>query len=57
MNLCKYRDSLGVPNQGLHSHRFMGLAIMDVIFTIIGAMIISYFSKYSSRVEKLIFSN
>ena len=54
MNLCKYRDSLGVPNQGIHSHRFIGLAIVDVIFTIIGAMIISYFSK-GSFIYTLIF--
>ena len=47
MNLCKYRDSLGVPKQGIHSHRFLGVAIVDVIFTIIGALIISYFSKGS----------
>jgi hypothetical protein len=47
MNLCKYRDSLGVPNQGIHSHRFLGVAIVDVIFTIIGALVISYFYKGS----------
>jgi hypothetical protein len=46
MNLYKYRNSLGVPNQGIHSHRFLGVAIVDVIFTIIGAGIISYFSKW-----------
>ena len=47
MNLCKYRNSLGIPHQGIHSYRLFGLAIADVIFTIIGAMIISYFSKMS----------
>ena len=47
MDLCKYRDSLGIPNQGVHSHRLFGVAIVDVVFTIIGAMIISYFSKKS----------
>ena len=47
MNLCKYKNSLGIPNQGIHSHRLFGLAIVDVIFTIIGAMVISYFSKRS----------
>jgi len=47
MDLCKYRDSLGVPKQGIHSYRFLGVAIMDVIFTIIGAWIISYFSNKS----------
>ena len=47
MDLCKYKHSLGIPNQGIHSHRFMGVAIVDVIFTLIGAGIISYFSKRS----------
>jgi hypothetical protein len=45
MDLCKYRDSLGVPKQGIHSYRFLGVAIMDVIFTIIGAWIISYLTN------------
>jgi hypothetical protein len=47
MDLCKYRDSLGVPKQGIHSYRFLGVAIVDVIFTIIGAWIISYFTNKS----------
>ena len=47
MDLCKYRDSLGVPKQGVHSYRFLGVAIVDVIFTIIGAWIISYFTNKS----------
>jgi hypothetical protein len=47
MDLCKYQNSLGVPHKGIHSYRLFGVAIMDVIFTIIGAMIISYFSKRS----------
>lgn len=47
MDLCKYQNSLGIPNQGVHSYRLFGLAIVDVIFTIIGAMIISYFSNRS----------
>jgi hypothetical protein len=47
MDLCKYQNSLGIPNQGVHSYRLFGVAIVDVVFTIIGAMIISYFSKRS----------
>jgi hypothetical protein len=47
MDLCKYQNSLGIPNQGVHSYRLFGVAIVDVIFTIIGAMIISYFSNRS----------
>jgi hypothetical protein len=45
MNLCKYKNSLGIPGKGIHSYRFMGVAIADVIMTIIGALIISFFIK------------
>jgi hypothetical protein len=38
-------DSLGVPNKGVHSYRFLGLAIVDVIMTIVLALLISYFCK------------
>ena len=47
MNLCKYKNSLGEPDKGIHSYRLFGLAIADIIMTIIGAFIISYFFKYS----------
>lgn len=47
MDLCKYQNALGIPNKGIHSYRLFGVAIVDVIFTIIGAMIISYFSNRS----------
>ena len=46
MSLCAYKDALGIPGQGIHSYRLFGVAIMDVLFTVLGAMIISYFSKY-----------
>ena len=47
MDLCKYKDALGESGKGIHSYRFMGLAIADVIMTIIGALIISFFIKKS----------
>ena len=43
--LCKYKDALGTPGKGIHSYRFMGVAIADVIMTLIGALLISYFTK------------
>jgi uncharacterized membrane protein len=46
MNLCKYKDSLGVPNKGIHSYRLFNLAIVDVIGTILLACLISYLTKY-----------
>lgn len=42
VNLCQYKDALGVPGQGIHSYRIFGVAIADVIMTIIGAYIYSY---------------
>ena len=40
---CKYKDFLGEPNKGIHSYRFMGVAIADVVMTIVGAAILSYY--------------
>lgn len=47
MNLCKYKDALGKPNEGIHSYRIFNIAIADVIMTFIGAFIISYFYNIS----------
>lgn len=45
MSLCKYKNSLGVPGEGVHSYRVFDISIVDVIFTIIGAFIISWAFK------------
>lgn len=34
MNLCKYKDILGVPGEGVHSFRVFNLAVFDVLGTI-----------------------
>jgi hypothetical protein len=47
MDLCKYKNALGEPNKGIHSYRLFGVAIADVVMTIIAAFIISYFFKVS----------
>ena len=41
-NLCKYRDALGVPGKGAHSYRFAGIAIVDVVLTIVVAALIKW---------------
>jgi hypothetical protein len=46
VDLCKYKNALGEPKKGIHSYRFLGVSIMDVLMTLIGAAIISYFSGY-----------
>lgn len=45
MDLCKYKNALGEPGKGIHKYRLFGVAIMDVIMTIIGAFLISFFFK------------
>jgi len=47
MDLCKYKNILGVPNKGIHSYRFFGIAIVDVIMTILFALFLSYFFSIS----------
>ena len=46
-SLCKYRNALGVPGKGVHSLRLGGIAIMDVVMTLIGAYIIAYYARAS----------
>jgi len=41
----EYRHIFGKENEGIHSYRFLNYALMDVIFTLIGAIILSYFLK------------
>ena len=43
---CKYKNVFGEPGKGVHSYRFLGVAIVDVLLTIIGAYIFAYFTNY-----------
>ena len=43
---CIYKNALGIPGKGVHFHVF-GIAIMDVLMTIIGAGILSYIFKWN----------
>lgn len=43
--LCQYRHIFGKEKEGIHSYRFMDIAIMDVLLTFIGAIIIGYYFK------------
>jgi len=46
--LCKYGKLFGEVNKGVHSIRLYNIAIIDVIFTLLGAGIIHFFfQKYS----------
>ena len=41
MNLCKYKNALGIPGKGVHSYRIFNISVVDVLLTIIGAWIIA----------------
>lgn len=43
MNLCKYKNILGKPNEGIHSVRLFNISIMDVLMTIIVGILIQLF--------------
>lgn len=45
MNLCKYKNLLGIPGKGIHSFQIGGIAVADVIMTFIGAFFLSFLFK------------
>ena len=47
MDLCKYKNIFGNPNEGVHSYRILDIAMVDVFATIFTAYLISYFFKKS----------
>ena len=53
--LCKYKEIFGKVGEGIHSYRFLNIAIMDVLFTIIGAFIIKLFIPNSNVIFILLF--
>lgn len=40
MSLCKYSEIFGKPNEGVHKYRLFNLAIVDIVFTILGGIIL-----------------
>ena len=47
MNLCKYKNALGIPGKGIHSFRIGGIAVADVVMTIVGAYFLSYLFQWN----------
>jgi hypothetical protein len=41
MNLCKYRDIFGKVGTGVHSFRFLNIAIVDTLLTLVAAYVIN----------------
>lgn len=46
MSSCFYKDMLGVPGKGVHTHVY-GIAIIDVIMTIVGAVLLTFLFKWN----------
>lgn len=40
-DLCKYKDIFGIPGKGIHSYRFLDVALIDYILTIAMAAALS----------------
>jgi hypothetical protein len=47
MDLCKYRDIFGKPNEGVHKHRIFGLAVVDLGMTIILGILIARWKRWN----------
>ena len=47
MSACPYRYLFGKPGEGPHSYRFMGLAVVDTLLTLLGALLITLGTGYS----------
>jgi hypothetical protein len=45
--LCKYKNIFGKPKEGIHSIRIFNIAVVDVLFTILGAFALHYALKIS----------
>jgi hypothetical protein len=46
MNLCQYKNISGESGKGVHSYRLFGVAIVDVLATIVGAAILAWAAKW-----------
>ena len=45
MSLCPYKNVFGAPGEGAHSLRVFDIAIVDVVATILVALVVSYISN------------
>lgn len=46
--LCKYKEIFGKVGEDIHSIRIYNIAVIDVLFTILGAFVIHlFFPKYN----------
>jgi hypothetical protein len=45
VDFCHYKNIFGEPGTGIHRYRIRGLAIADVLLTVIAALLFSYLTK------------
>jgi hypothetical protein len=45
LDLCQYKSIFGNPSEGVHSTRIFGVAAVDLILTILAAIMISRYFK------------
>jgi hypothetical protein len=55
MRLCPYKHALGEPGKGVHSVRFAGLAVFDILGTIGGGYALAKLTGKSVYEMTLIF--
>lgn len=46
--LCQYKNALGIPGQGIHSYRFMNLALADVVMTIVFGYLLAWVFRWNA---------
>ena len=47
LDLCKYKNLLGVPGTGIHSFKIYGISVWDTVMTIVGAFFIAWVTNWS----------
>jgi len=53
MSGCPYKYIFGEPGKGVHSYRIFGLAVVDIVLTIVLAVATSKYTKSSFLVHLL----
>lgn len=48
MSLCKYKNIFGKVGEGVHSIRFLNIALFDLIGTLLIAIILTYYLRKTS---------
>jgi hypothetical protein len=44
--LCKYKEIAGKPGEGLHKYRFLNIAVIDFLMTLLAAYLFAYYMNY-----------